>query len=210
MARWHPLNRSLYIGYKMQLPACCSVRRGTGWPWPTAWRRATHFSMRMSSRSHLAFTRAGSCDADLRDKYLLRQAAQRVLPEAVAQRPKDMFRAPLAESFLARPPAFVRELISAESLCGAAISTSRACGVIANAWQEGEGRGFGDFREPGPGRGRGDAALASPLSGWRIVQPAAMGRSAKRASHALRRRRVIRLSDFREWLDRCGCSCGGP
>lgn len=87
----------------------------------------------------------------LRDKYLLRQAAQRVLPEAVAQRPKHMFRAPLAESFLTRPPAFVRELISAESLRRTGYfdvaRVRRDCDALAG----GEGRGLGTFASLGLG-----------------------------------------------------------
>ena len=48
MARWHPLNRSLYLGYKLQLPGLLrSAKRATASPWRTAWRRATRFSMRM-------------------------------------------------------------------------------------------------------------------------------------------------------------------
>jgi asparagine synthase (glutamine-hydrolysing) len=81
----------------------------------------------------------------LHDKYLLRQAAQRVLPESVAQRPKHMFRAPLAESFIANPPTFVRELISAESLARTGYfdvaRVQKDCELLTNA----EGRGLGNF-----------------------------------------------------------------
>jgi asparagine synthase (glutamine-hydrolysing) len=51
-----------------------------------------------------------------RDKYLLRQAAARMLPKEVAFRPKGMFRAPMAETFLNDPPPFVQQLISEEAL----------------------------------------------------------------------------------------------
>jgi asparagine synthase (glutamine-hydrolysing) len=51
-----------------------------------------------------------------RDKYILRQAAARILPKEVAFRKKGMFRAPLAESFFASPPPFVRQLMSPEAL----------------------------------------------------------------------------------------------
>ncbi|HKA65542.1 MAG TPA: asparagine synthase-related protein, partial [Methyloceanibacter sp.] len=76
--------------------------RGTGsgsrrcWPWPIHPRWKVH----------------GFAE----DKYLLRQAAARILPAEIAQRRKAMFRAPLAESFLAHPPSFVRDLISPQSL----------------------------------------------------------------------------------------------
>jgi asparagine synthase (glutamine-hydrolysing) len=71
----------------------------------------------------------------LKDKYLLRRAAERVLPHDVAWRPKAMFRAPLAETFLARPPAFVRDLISPESLARTgyfdAGAVARDCALLA-------------------------------------------------------------------------------
>ena len=75
----------------------------------------------------------------MRDKYLLRQAAARVLPEAVAQRPKAMFRAPLAESFLAHPPAFVRDLISPEALARTGYFDVAAVRRDCEALAKGEG-----------------------------------------------------------------------
>jgi asparagine synthase (glutamine-hydrolysing) len=62
------------------------------------------------------------------DKYILRQAAARILPEAVAQRKKAMFRAPLAETFLAKPPTFVRDLLSPDSLARAGYFDAAAVG----------------------------------------------------------------------------------
>jgi asparagine synthase (glutamine-hydrolysing) len=51
-----------------------------------------------------------------KDKFLLRKAAERLLPVEVAQRRKSMFRLPLAESFFITPPPFVRDLMSEEAL----------------------------------------------------------------------------------------------
>jgi asparagine synthase (glutamine-hydrolysing) len=151
MARWHPLNRSLYIGYKIQLAGLLlgpkgdrvSMANGVEARYPFLDEDVIALTSRLHPRWKL---RRG-----LRDKYLLRQAAQRVLPEAVAQRPKHMFRAPLAESFLTRPPAFVRELISAESLmrtCYFDVArVRRDCDALAG----GEGRGLGTFASLGLG-----------------------------------------------------------
>src|SRR4029078_12141131 len=50
----------------------------------------------------------------LKDKYLLRQAAARVLPKTVAQRAKRMFRAPLAETFLVHPPGLVGAVLNTQ------------------------------------------------------------------------------------------------
>ncbi len=151
MARWHPLNRSLYIGYKIQLAGLLlgpkgdrvSMANGVEARYPFLDEDVIALTSRLHPRWKL---RRG-----LRDKYLLRQAAQRVLPEAVAQRPKHMFRAPLAESFLTRPPAFVRELISAESLRRTGYfdvaRVRRDCDALAG----GEGRGLGTFASLGLG-----------------------------------------------------------
>ena len=114
MTRWHPLNRSLYLGYKVHLPGLLLSQKGdrvamvnsveTRYPFldEEVIAFASHIHPRWKLRRRL------------KDKYLLRQAAARVLPDTVAQRPKGMFRAPMAETFLAKPPTFVRDLVSPE------------------------------------------------------------------------------------------------
>ncbi len=116
LRRWHPLNRSLYLGYKVHLPGLLLSQKGdrvamansVETRYPFLDEEVISFAARIHPRFKL---RRG-----LKDKYLLRQAAARLLPEAVAQRRKAMFRAPLAETFLSSPPSFVRDLISPESL----------------------------------------------------------------------------------------------
>ena len=69
----------------------------------------------------------------------------------VAWRRKAMFRAPLAESFLANPPPFVRDLISPNSLARTgyfdAASVQRDCALLA----KGEGAKLGTFASLGLG-----------------------------------------------------------
>lgn len=116
MARWHPLNRSLYLGYKVHLPGLLLSQKGdriamansVETRYPFLDEDVISFASQLSPRWKLR--------RRMRDKYLLRQAAGRVLPQNVAQRPKHMFQAPLADSFLVNAPPFVRELISEESL----------------------------------------------------------------------------------------------
>ena len=88
----------------------------------------------------------------MRDKFLLRQAAGRVLPQNVAQRPKHMFQAPLADSFLVNAPPFVRELISEESLKRTGYfdvdQVQRDCALVA---AQGSSRGLGRFYSLGLG-----------------------------------------------------------
>ncbi len=93
MKRWHPLNRSLYLGQRIHLPGLLLSIAGD--------RVAMHSSVE---------TRYPFLDEDLtefvqglhpswklrrfQDKYLLRRAAENVLPKSIAWRPKAMFRAP--------------------------------------------------------------------------------------------------------------------
>jgi asparagine synthase (glutamine-hydrolysing) len=149
MARWHPLNRSLYVGYKIQLAGLLLGPKGDRIAMANSVEARYPFLdedvIAVASRLHPRWKlRRG-----LRDKFLLRQAAERVLPHSVAQRPKQMFRAPLAESFLAKPPDFVRELISSESLRRTGYfdiaRVRRDCEVLAR----GESRGIGTFASLG-------------------------------------------------------------
>jgi asparagine synthase (glutamine-hydrolysing) len=116
MRRWHPLNRSLYLGYKVQLAGLLLSQKGDRVAMANSVETRYPFLdenvIALASRLHPRFKLRGF----LKDKYLLRQAAGRVLPRSVAERPKLMFRAPHAETFLAHPPAFVRDLLSPDSL----------------------------------------------------------------------------------------------
>jgi asparagine synthase (glutamine-hydrolysing) len=51
------------------------------------------------------------------EKWILRQVARRILPQRIANRPKTMFRATMARTFLgSHRPAWVDQLLSRESL----------------------------------------------------------------------------------------------
>ncbi|HKB23311.1 MAG TPA: asparagine synthase (glutamine-hydrolyzing) [Methyloceanibacter sp.] len=114
--RWHPLNRSLYFGYKVLLAGMLLSHKGdrvtmansVEGRYPFLDEEMIAFAARLHPRWKL---RRG-----VKEKYLLRQAAARVLPAEIASRRKSMFRLPLAESFFTSPPAFVRQLMSEDSL----------------------------------------------------------------------------------------------
>ena len=116
MRRWHPLNRSLYFGYKVLLAGMLLSHKGDRVAmansvearYPFLDEEVIAFAARLHPRWKL---RRGT-----KEKYLLRQAAARMLPPEIAARRKSMFRLPLAESFFTSPPAFVRELMSEEAL----------------------------------------------------------------------------------------------
>lgn len=116
MRRWHPLNRSLYFGYKVFLAGMLLSHKGDRVTmansvearYPFLDEDVIAFAAKLHPRWKL---RRG-----LKEKYLLRQAAARMLPAEIAARRKSMFRLPLAESFFTQPPAFVRQLMSEDTL----------------------------------------------------------------------------------------------
>lgn len=114
--RWHPLNKALYLGYKVMLCGLLLNQKGD--------RPAMHCSVEnrhpflderfidYCSRLHPRWKIRGL----MQDKYLLRQFATKLLPKEVAGRPKGIFQAPFAPSFFTDPPAYVEQLLSHESL----------------------------------------------------------------------------------------------
>lgn len=116
MARWHPLNRSLYVGYKVMLAGLLMISKGD--------RIAMHSSVETRypflDDDVIKFCSQVAPEYKLRglnEKWLLRQVAARTLPAKIANRPKTMFRASLAQTFLGPGhPAWVDQLLSPESL----------------------------------------------------------------------------------------------
>ncbi|HEX8199875.1 MAG TPA: asparagine synthase (glutamine-hydrolyzing) [Isosphaeraceae bacterium] len=116
IGRWHPLNRSLYVGYKVMLPGLLMIAKGD--------RIAMHSSVEARypflDDDVIAFCARVDPRYKLRgltEKWLLRRVAARTLPPRIADRPKTMFRASLAQTFLGpHRPAWVDQLLSPESL----------------------------------------------------------------------------------------------
>jgi asparagine synthase (glutamine-hydrolysing) len=115
MRRWHPLHRGLYVGARVMLPGLLLCSKGD--------RVAMHSSVETRypfldedlfdyvARLHPRWKLRG-----LRDKFLLRRAAERWLPPSIAWRPKAIFRAPFESLFGLRPPPFMDQLLSEASL----------------------------------------------------------------------------------------------
>ncbi len=116
MKNWHPLNQSLYMGYKTMLSGMLLNHKGDR----VAMANSVETRYPFLDEDVIAFCASvhprWKLRRGLQDKYILRQAAKRVLPHELALRRKQMFRAPMAESFLINPPEYVRELMSEESL----------------------------------------------------------------------------------------------
>jgi asparagine synthase (glutamine-hydrolysing) len=115
MRRWHPLNRSLYIGARIMLPGLLLASKGD--------RVAMHSSVEtrypfldedvfaFCARLHPGWKLHG-----LREKYLLRLLAERWLPPRIAWRRKAMFRAPFDGFHSDYSSRLVDQLLSEESL----------------------------------------------------------------------------------------------
>jgi asparagine synthase (glutamine-hydrolysing) len=113
--RWHPLNRSLYVGARVHLAGLLLSSKGD--------RVAMHSSVE---------TRYPFLDEDVYaflaklhprwkmrgfgDKHILRRLAERWLPRDIAWRRKWMFRAPFDSFHANQLPPFVAQLLSEESL----------------------------------------------------------------------------------------------
>jgi asparagine synthase (glutamine-hydrolysing) len=113
--RWHPLNRSLYLGARIHLPGLLLNAKGdrvamnssVETRYPFLDEDVFAFLARLHPRWKLR---------RLQDKYLLRLLAERWLPRSIAWRPKAMFMAPFDSFHGERVPAFVDQLLSEESL----------------------------------------------------------------------------------------------
>jgi asparagine synthase (glutamine-hydrolysing) len=116
IGRWHPLNQSLYVGYKVMLAGLLMVSKGDR----IAMNSSVEARYPFLDDDGISFCAGIDPNYKLRgmtDKWLLRQVAARTLPPAIANRPKTMFRADRAPTFLSPTrPAWVDQLLSPESL----------------------------------------------------------------------------------------------
>lgn len=116
IARWHPLNQSLYVGYKVMLPGMLLMARGDR----AAMNSSVETRYPFLDEDVIRFCAALDPMYKLKGltgKWLLRRVAARVLPAAIARRPKRMFLATLSKTFLSpNSPPWVDQLLSPESL----------------------------------------------------------------------------------------------
>src|SRR5262249_56248637 len=100
VSRWHPLNQSLYVGYKVMLAGLLMIAKGD--------RIAMHSSVETRypflDDDVIRFCSSIAPEYKLRgrtEKWLLRQVAAKTLPPQIANRRKTMVRAKLANTLLA-------------------------------------------------------------------------------------------------------------
>ncbi len=116
IAKWHPLNQSLYVGYKVMLAGLLMISKGD--------RIAMHNSVETRypflDEDVVRFCSEIAPEYKLKgmtEKWILRQVAAKTLPANIANRPKTMFRASLSDTFLGpHRPKWVDQLLSPESL----------------------------------------------------------------------------------------------
>ena len=115
MRRWHPLNRSIYLGARVMLPGLLLAAKGD--------RVAMHSSVetRYPFLDEAVFSFCSSLPPrwklrGLCEKYALRRLADRWLPRRIAWRRKAMFRAPLDGFYAGTRSELVDQLLSDESL----------------------------------------------------------------------------------------------
>ena len=114
--RWHPLNQSLYTGYKIMLPGMLLHSKGDR----IAMNASVETRYPFLDDDVIAFCARIAPEYKLRgmnEKWILRQVAKRILPREIANRPKTMFRAKMSGTFLGtHRPLWVDQLLSPESL----------------------------------------------------------------------------------------------
>lgn len=126
MKSWDPLNRSLYLGYKIMLGGLLMTHKGDR----PALAHSVEARFPFLDRKVIEF--CNRLDPDLKlhgfrqDKFLLRQYAEQHLDPSVALRPKHIFRAAYSGSFLHPMPAYVEQLLSEESLTRTGLFKPRA------------------------------------------------------------------------------------
>jgi asparagine synthase (glutamine-hydrolysing) len=114
MRRWHPLNQSLYVGYKIHLPGLLhradhmSLANAVEARYPFLDEDLVAFCARLHPRWKLRGLRG--------EKHLLRITAADVLPRSIAFRKKAPFRAPTVETLLGNRENYFWQLFSPESL----------------------------------------------------------------------------------------------
>jgi len=116
--KWHPFNRSLYLGQRIMLPGHLLSSKGdrvamnssVETRYPFLDEAVVAFLAKLHPRWKLR--------GFLKDKYLERLMAERWLPKEVAWRRKAMFRAPLDSFHVTGPnvPRWIDQVLSRESL----------------------------------------------------------------------------------------------
>jgi asparagine synthase (glutamine-hydrolysing) len=138
LVRYHPLNRELCLGGRAHLVGLLLNAKGDRVAMNSSVETRYPFLDEAVYEFLARVPPSYKLRGLFRDKFLLRQVAERWLPKSIAQRRKAMFRAPFDSFHLDRAPAFVEQLLSEESLRRTGYFDAQAVGQ----WR----RGFRDLR----------------------------------------------------------------
>ncbi len=114
--RWHPLNQAQYLETTHLLPnyILCSqgdrmaMAHGVEGRFPFLDHRVVEFASKLPTTLKLKV---------LREKHILRECARGLLPDAIAERTKQPYRAPDSQSFVGdAEPAYIPDLLSEQSI----------------------------------------------------------------------------------------------
>ena len=143
-SRWHPLSQAQYLETAYLLPGYILSSQGdrvamanaVEGRFPFLDHRVVEFAARIPPRLKLR---------GLKEKHILRKAAQDLLPPSIAERPKKPYRAPESESFFgATPEPYVERQLSAPVLARNGIFDLAAVGRLAAKSKAGRAGGFRD------------------------------------------------------------------
>jgi asparagine synthase (glutamine-hydrolysing) len=142
--RWHPLSQAQYLETAYLLPGYILSSQGdrvamahaTEGRFPFLDHRVVELGARIPPRLKLN---------GLREKHILRKAAERLLPDAIANRTKQPYRAPDAHAFVgADAPAYVARRLAAPDLAAAGYFDAAAVERLVAKWRNGKFIGFRD------------------------------------------------------------------
>ena len=141
---WHALSQAQYLESAHLLPGYILSSQGdrvamahaVEGRFPFLDHRVVEFASRIPPRMKLK---------GLREKHILRRAVAPYLPPAIAERPKQPYRAPESECFFgAQAPDYVRELLSPAAIARAGYFDARAVGKLVEKCRAGRHIGIGD------------------------------------------------------------------
>ena len=127
LRRWHPLNQSLYLAYKVMLPGLLLAAKGdrpmhnasTEGRYPFLDEAVVAFCARLDPRLKVR---------RLTDKRVLRILGQKILPPSIANRHKIMFRAHMSSTFLGPDrPAWVFMPVDARAFTCSRLGLGTGC-----------------------------------------------------------------------------------
>jgi asparagine synthase (glutamine-hydrolysing) len=117
MSRWHPFHRGIMLGARVMLAGHLLASKGDR----VAMWESVELRPPFLDEDLVGYTNRLHPRWKLRrfkEKYILRQMAEKWVPHEIARRPKKMFRAPLDSFHLVGPdrPAWIDQVLSPESL----------------------------------------------------------------------------------------------